>query len=108
MTLEELKKKIAKKKSIPAEYRNFEEWDIIQYDWDRGICFMSVGEEGSRGDSVIEIAFIRDDGFITENCWDFYLIRNSVIQGFGSDELKFFATILDTLMNCEDDYPGKN
>ena len=109
MTLEEFEKKVSKKRSIPLEYRNFEEWEVKQFDWNRGVLFMVPGEDSSIGtEKEIEIGFIRDDGFLTENCWDFYIIRNPLIMGFGMDELKFFATILDILMDCEDNYDGKN
>lgn len=107
MTLEELKKKIAKKKKIPTEYRNFESWKIVGFDWDRGILFM-VCDISTISDIDMEVGFLRDDSCLNKNIWNFYVIRNPVILGYGIDELEFFAAILDILMDCKDDYEGKN
>jgi hypothetical protein len=106
MKQEEFEKQISENRGLPLEYRNFETWGIAEFNWDDGSVIMTLDDE-PREDAQIEIEFRRDRNFITENCWDFFVNFDRSSCGFGCSELKFFALILDILMDCEDDYPGK-
>ena len=106
MKQSEFEKEVSQIQSIPTKYRNFETWGIAAFNWEEGYLIMTLDDE-PRDDAQIEIAFQRDQIFITENCWDFFLNFDHANSGLSCSELKFFTNIMDILMNCEDDYPGK-